>query len=237
MTDIHCHLLFGIDDGAKTIEESIEVLRDMERAGYDNIILTPHYIEDSTYQSTRENNLKRLSLLRRAVKYYDIRIRLYLGNEIYINDDIESLLDNNIISSLNDTNYLLIELPMSGKYDGYIGIFKELINKGYKVVLAHPERYKSFQADFSKIYALEKIGVYFQCNIDSIVGRYGEEAEKMVKKMLKEKKIAFLATDIHHKKHDYNSWREAKEIALHYISEREYNILVNENPGMLVGYY
>lgn len=235
MTDIHSHLIYGVDDGAKTLEESIEILSDLKKCGYDNIILTPHYIKDSTYQSTKEENLKKLKVLRAALKYYNIDLNLYLGNEIYIDDNIYELLQSGKITSLNNTRYLLIELPMSGIYDEYKEIFISLMKKGYRVILAHPERYKSFQEDFNKIYELESIGVYFQSNLDSIVGKYGENAEKIIKRLLKEKKIAFLASDIHHKKHDYDKWKTAKEIALKYITEEEYNILVNENPSQLIG--
>ena len=80
----------------------------------------------------------------------------------------------------------------------------------------------------------EKIGVYFQSNIDSLVGRYGIDAENTIKRLLKERKISFLATDIHHRKHDYNVWNQARDIALKFISEKEFDILVNINPSKLV---
>lgn len=234
MTDIHNHLLYGIDDGSKSIEESIEVLKEMKKCGFDNIILTPHYIKDSKYNSSKKNNLEKMKNLQEALDNENININLYLGNEIFINENIYELLMREEINSLNETNYLLIELPMSGEYDDYKEIFKDLINKGYHVVLAHPERYHSFQKDFNKIYELNKMGVYFQCNLDSIIGGYGENAEKTIKRLLKEKKVAFLATDIHHKKHDYTKWQRAKLVALKYLSEKEFDLITNKNPGQLI---
>lgn len=234
MVDIHNHLLYGIDDGSKSLEESIDVLRDLEENGYTDVILTPHYIKDSRYSNTREDNLRRLEVLKEEIKRNNISINLYLGNEIFMDDDINSLLENDIISSLNNTNYLLIELPMSGEYSGYQEIFKYLLSKGYKVVLAHPERYISFQEDFNKVYELEDIGVYFQSNIDSLIGKYGPAAEKTLRRLLKENKISFLATDIHHKKHNYNNWKDAKKIALEYVTEEVYDILTRVNPSQLV---
>ena len=234
MIDIHCHLIYGVDDGSKSLEESVDVLRDLKRSGFDSVILTPHYIKDSTYKSSRENNLRKLEILKKAIKDCNIDINLYLGNEIYIDEDITDLLENGTISSLNNSGYLLIELPMSGDYPDYKDIFRYILNKGYRVILAHPERYVSFQKDFNKVYELERLGIYFQSNLDSILGRYGEAAEKTVKRLLKEKKIAFLATDIHHKKHDYHKWEEAKNIALKYISKREWEIITKENPSQLI---
>lgn len=234
MTDIHCHLLYGIDDGSKSIEESVDVLRDLEQYGYKNVILTPHYIKDSNYNSKASENFKRLKILREALVQNNVNIKLFLGNEIYMDDDIYDLLRNREIYSLNGTEYILVELPMSGEYPNYEEVFKDLISKGCKVILAHPERYLSFQKNFDYIYELEKIGVFFQSNIDSLVGKYGEAAKTMIKRLLKEKKIAFLATDIHHKKHDYKVWDEARDIALKFISAEEYNILVNVNPSKLI---
>ena len=235
MVDIHNHLLYGIDDGSKSIEESIDVLKDLEQVGYTDIILTPHYITDSRYDSSRDNNLERLEILKKEVKENNININLYLGNEIFIDDNIYELLKEDLISSLNDTDYLLIELPLSGEFSGYLEVFKYLIQKGYNVILAHPERYISFQDDFNKIYELENIGVYFQSNIDSLVGKYGPKAEEMIIRLLKENKLSFLATDIHSKKHDYNIWKLAKNKALRYVTEEVYNVLVNGNPSQLVG--
>ena len=234
MIDIHCHLLYGVDDGASNIEESIDVLKDLANNGYSDVILTPHYIKDTKYSSTRINNYNKLKELRRALKINNINIKLHLGNEIYIDEDIYKLLAEGVISTLNNTRFILIELPMSGEYEGYKYILEDLINKGCQVILAHPERYASFQEDFSKIYELENMGVYFQSNLDSIIGGYGQAAEKMMERLLAEKIISFLATDIHHKKHDYNKWIKAKQKALEYISEEEFNILVYENPKALV---
>ena len=234
MTDIHCHLLYGIDDGSRSIEESVEVLRDLASCGYKNIILTPHYIKDSTYNSSAKENFKRLKILKEALYQNNININLYLGNEIYMDDDILDLLLRKEAYTLNGSQFLLVELPMSGEYPGYEEVFKELMSHGCKIILAHPERYLCFQKNFDYIYELAKMGVYFQGNIESIIGKYGEGAKVMIKRLLKEKRLAFLATDIHHKKHDYKDYDRAKDEILKIITKEEYNILVNINPGRLV---
>ena len=234
MVDIHNHLLYGIDDGSKSLEDSIDVLKDLEMVGITDIILTPHFIPDSSYSNPRSDNLKRLEVLKEELKKNKIAINLYLGNELFMDDNLLDYLNSNMASALNNTNYLLIELPMSGEYPGYQEVFKYILNKGYKIILAHPERYISFQEDFNKIYELEDMGVYFQGNIDSIVGKYGPAAEKVIIRLLKENLLSFLATDIHHKKHDYNRWDKAKRIALNYVSEEVYDTLTRINPSQLV---
>lgn len=235
MIDIHNHLLFGIDDGSKTIEESVDVLRNMEKCGYTDIILTPHYIDGSKYSNKKDDNLKRLDILKNELKKNNIFINLYLGNEIYIDEDIKKYLKKNYISSLNNTEYLLIELPMSGEFAGYQEIFKDLIMDGYKVILAHPERYLTFQDDYDLIYELKDMGVLFQCNIDSLVGKYGPYAKDTLIKLLNDGHVSFLATDIHHTKHDFDIWKTAEKIALKYISSEDFKVLTKTNPSQLIG--
>ena len=234
MIDIHNHLLYGIDDGSRSIDESIDVLKDLESVGFTDIILTPHYISGSKYNNSASKNYRLLRTLKEKVKENNININLYLGNEVFIDEDIMELIEKYEIYPLNGSNYLLVELPLSGEYDGYVEIFSDLIDKGCNVVLAHPERYLSFQKDYNKIIELEKIGVLFQANFGSLLGKYGDGAKKLIRRLLKEKKLAFLATDIHHKKHDLRDFDRAKKQALKYINEYEFNILVNRNPSLLL---
>ena len=233
MIDTHSHILYGIDDGSRNIEESINIIKSYNEIGIKNIILTPHYIKDTSYMSPRQNNLKILENLKKSLKENNINTNLYLGNEIYIDKDITKLLEQNEINSLNNTKYLLIELPMSGKKEGYYDIFLDLINKGYKVVLAHPERYKSFQQDFEKVYELEDIGVLFQCNIGSIVGEYGTSAKKVMKRMLKENLVYMLGTDVHRYK-DYDFIIKANKKIKKYTKKEQYIKIIKENAKELL---
>ena len=234
MIDVHSHLLYGIDDGSKSIDESISIIKYLNEIGIKDIIITPHYINYSSYNSTKENNLMLLSKLKEEIKKNNINTNLYLGNEIYIDENISELIKNNIISSLNDSKYLLIELPMSGEKENYIDIFSDLINEGYIVVLAHPERYTSFQKDFNKIYELNDIGVLFQCNIGSIIGEYGKSPKKVLKRMLKEDLVFMFGTDIHHKKDDNNFLDKAKKKLKKYISEEKLDDLLENNAKKII---
>ena len=234
MIDIHNHLLFDTDDGVKTIEESLDVLKDLENYGFTDIILTPHYISGTKYSNSIKDNYKKLKELRLRLDELGLNINLYLGNEIHIDEDIIDNLKKGYISTMNGTRYILVELPMTGEYEGYIDLFKDLISKGCIVILAHPERYTSIQDNFDLLYELKDIGVLFQSNIDSIIGKYGDIASNTIIRMLKERLVNFLAKDIHKKKTNYNKWKIAKLIALKYISEEEYNILINENPSFLI---
>lgn len=234
MIDIHSHLLFGVDDGSRTLEESVHVIKKLSEVGYTDIILTPHYINDSTYVSTREENLDVLKRLKVGLIRNNVDVNLYLGNEIYIDSEIANLLKNNIISSLNDTKYLLIELPMSGENEIYYDVFLDLINMGYKVILAHPERYISFQKDFNKIYELKELGVLLQSNVGSVLGDYGRGAKKTIKRLLKENLITFMGTDIHHNKEEYTFVLKAKKKMGKYLTQKQINNIFENNAKVLL---
>ena len=122
MKEIHCHILPTIDDGSKSLEMSYEILKSAKEAGINDIILTPHYVEMSKYVSNRENNLKVLNELKEFTK--EIDINLYLGNEVYINYNILELLEKGEISTLNNSRYMLIELPLNSKFNNTKSVLK-----------------------------------------------------------------------------------------------------------------
>ena len=192
MTDIHTHILFGIDDGSKSMEESLEMINKLSFLGFNNIVCTPHFIEGTVYCSSCEANKKMINELQKHTK-----TNLVLGNEVYINTRIDTFINNGYIQPIGE-NYLLIELPMNNEINDAVDIFYELKIKGYKVILAHPERYSFFQDNYQMIDKYHKLGILFQCNYGSIDGIYGYEAEKLLIYLLKKGWVHFLATDVHH---------------------------------------
>lgn len=197
MTDVHSHILFGIDDGSRTISESIELLKKLKSVGFNNVILTPHFILDSTYNSNYESNIKIYNELKERLISENIDINIYLGNEIFIDKNVPTLLEKNIITSLNGTKYVLVEFPMHNKLLNIEDILYEIRSKGYEVVIAHPERYDAFKEDYSIVDTLREDGFLFQSNYSSILGYYGKDSIKLLKYMLKRHYIDFLGTDIH----------------------------------------
>ena len=234
MIDIHSHLIYGVDDGSNNIDTSIDILSSLADVGITDIILTPHYIAETKYTSSKMNNIKKYNELKDELKKKEIDINIYLGNEIYIDENILDNIKNNEICSLNNTEYILVELPMSGIYDDYQDLFHSLMDIGFKIVLAHPERYVSFQNDYNKIDEMVNMGVLLQCNIDSILGAYGRSAKKTVKYILKNKYISFIGTDIHSKKNNYNYIEKAKNKFKRYLSDDEINNIFNINAKNII---
>ena len=197
MTDVHSHILFGIDDGSRTISESVELLKKLKSVGFNNVILTPHFILDSTYNSNYESNIKIYNELKERLIDENIDINIYLGNEIFIDKNVPTLLEKNIITSLNGTKYVLVEFPMHNKLLNIEDMLYEIRSRGYEVVIAHPERYDAFKEDYSIVDTLREDGFLFQSNYSSILGYYGKDSIKLLKYMLKRHYIDFLGTDIH----------------------------------------
>ena len=234
MIDIHSHLIYGVDDGSKDIETSIDILDNLSKNGVTDIILTPHYITDTNYVSSKMDNIKKLIELKTEVKKQGININLYIGNEIYIDPNILELIKENKMCTLNNTEYILVELPMSGNYQDYQEIFENLIRIGFKVILAHPERYAAFQKDLNRINEMVNMGVLLQCNIDSILGYYGKSAKKTIKYILKNKLVSFVGTDIHSKKNDYSYIEKAKNKFRKYLTDEEIENVFNNNASKIV---
>lgn len=197
MTDVHSHILFGIDDGSRTVSESVELLKKLKSVGFNNVILTPHFILDSTYNSNYESNIKIYNELKERLINENIDINIYLGNEIFIDKNVPTLLEKNIITSLNETKYVLVEFPMHNKLLNLEDMLYEIRSRGYEVVIAHPERYDAFKEDYSIVDTLREDGFLFQSNYSSILGYYGKDSIKLLKYMLKRHYIDFLGTDIH----------------------------------------
>ena len=195
MKEMHCHILPTIDDGSKSLEMSYEILKCAKEVGIKDIILTPHYVEMSKYVSNRENNLKILNELKEFTKEMDIN--LYLGNEVYINYNILELLKKGEISTLNNSRYMLIELPLNSKFNNTKSVFIELINHGITPILAHPERYTEYKNDIDFFFELRELGVLMQINYPSLLGYYGSCAKKQAKRLLKANLVSFVGSDTH----------------------------------------
>lgn len=198
MIDIHSHILPGVDDGAADLDASVELVRELASAGVTDIIATPHYVDETNYVSEVATNTKLLKKLETRLKKEKLDVRVFLGNEIYISNRILGLLTSEEITPLADSKYLLVELPLSGEFPSYYDVFLELIREGYKVILAHPERYATFQKDFNLAVELYDMGVLLQCNAGSFIGHYGKAARKVAEKLAKNDMIFAVATDIHH---------------------------------------
>ena len=196
MIDFHSHILPQIDDGSKSFEETIKMLEEARDVGFKKIISTSHYME-KYYEVDEEQRLQ----LIKQINFQDIE--LYLGSEIYVTNEIVQLLKDKKASTINESRYVLYELPMHSKNMNDKEIIYRLVENGYIPIIAHPERYSYVQEDTEYVEELAEMGALFQSNYGSIIGMYGDKAKKTVKKLLKQDLIHFLGSDVHRSEQIY----------------------------------
>lgn len=198
MIDIHSHLIPKVDDGAKSPEETIELIKEAREAGITDIILTPHYIINS-YEQNAETLILLKDKLQQIINSENIKVNLHIGMEVYITDNLVEILKQNKILTLAGSKYLLMELPLNTNVQYLDMVIFKLIENNIIPIIAHPERYKFVQEDPSKVRELIESGCLIQSNIGSILGIYGKKAKKTIKYLLKNDLINFIATDTHRK--------------------------------------
>ena len=196
MIDIHSHILNNVDDGSDSLSNSIDILKKAERAGFTDIILTPHYIEEY-YENTKSIIKEKIEVLKNEVYNENIIIELHQGNEILLSENTLDLLNEIKISTLANSRYILFELPFSNKMLNLGQLVYDIRACGYIPILAHPERYTYIQEDPSSITEIINYGVFIQSNYGSFAGQYGKTAKKTAEILLENHIIHFLGSDTH----------------------------------------
>lgn len=233
--DIHSHILYGIDDGSKSIEESINIIKEHIKMGFTDIVVTPHYIENSKYETNNIDKENILKTLKQELKKQNININLYLGNEVFVNNNLEELLKKKEISTINNSKYLLIEFPMNEKPKDINNIIYELKIKGIIPIIAHPERYDYVEKNPNLVLEWIEEGALLQSNYGSIIGVYGSGPQKTIKKLLKKDLIEFLATDIHYPNNKiYLNMDKIRKKLKKLITEERFIELTNTNPKKII---
>ncbi len=233
MIDIHNHSLPGVDDGAKTMEEAIANIKYLKSKGFKSFVLSSHYIVNTKYSSSVEDRKGILEQLKKSLE--DDEIKLYLGNEVYINkgEVILDLLKRGQIRTPKGSRYILVELPLDHRLRHLENIICDLNVAGLVPVIAHPERYTYIQEDFEKIYDLLEFDCRLQCNLTSITGHYGPRAKKIVKRLIKEHLVSFIATDFHHLHREDTVGKALKKLRK-IMSESEMSTVLEVNPRIML---
>lgn len=228
MIDFHSHIVYRVDDGAETIEDSIRILKLAESAGFEKIILTPHYMQDY-YEIQKDEIKQRIELIKEKCKEENINVSLYQANEIYITNHMSELLQEGIASSINNSKYVLFELPMNEEPANLLEVIYSLLENEKTPIIAHPERYTYIQKEPNKLLDLIENGVLFQTNYGSILGQYGKEIQKTANLLLEHNFIHFLGSDVHKTGNIYGHIDEIKKQLRKIISEEKIEELTQKN--------
>jgi protein-tyrosine phosphatase len=199
-TDMHSHLLPGIDDGSPDMETSLELIRRMMQLGFKKFITTPHIMWEM-YKNTPAIINEKLELVREALKKEGIDVEINAAAEYFLDDHVEELLSQKQKLLTVYDNMVLVEFSLASQPYNIKDVLFEMTMQGYQPIIAHPERYIYFEQAKDFYDELKDSGYYFQLNTNSLSGYYGKSAEKLAQYLLKKDYYNFLGSDLHHFRH------------------------------------
>ncbi len=199
--DMHSHLLPGIDDGAPTLEESIQLILHLQEMGYRKFLTTPHIFWDM-YKNTPEIISEKLALVRSELKARQIDVEIDAAAEYYCDEHFESLIEQEKLLTFGKSKKLvLFEISFA---DENINLGRAIFNMrlaGYQPILAHPERYEYWHGNFEKYQSMIDKDVLLQVNINSLTGQYGPNCQRISERLIDKGMVSFIGTDCHHMGH------------------------------------
>lgn len=234
MIDIHSHLLVGVDDGCDTLAKSRELLIEAINEGISDVCLTPHFSRVDEYMCKVDVLKRRFEQLKEYC--VDLKVNLYLGNELMIENDLDELLLANQVLSLNNSKYVLVEFPFDGYKSEYDEYLMNIALSGYKIIIAHPDRYP-YSIDNPEKYIERKWinnGYYIQCNQNSL---NDSKRRKLVFDLIENKQVHFICSDAHNKQrplslknaYDVIAKKFNKEVSDILFERNARHVLNNEN--------
>lgn len=199
-TDIHSHLLPGIDDGAKDLETSLQLIRGLKELGYQKLITTPHIIWDM-YRNTPAIINDKLELVQEAIKKEGIEIEIQAAAEYFLDEHVEELLKTREPLLTISGNKVLVEFSLAFPSLNIKDILFDMQMLGYQPVIAHPERYIYLQENKEFYRELKDIGCLFQLNLLALSGFYGRSVKDLAEYLLNNDFYDLVGTDLHHSRH------------------------------------
>lgn len=194
--DRHSHILYGVDDGIATLEDSLRCIEYYENHGLSDLWLTPHVMEDVPNSTERlKARFAEVEQAYKAVEDSDhLKVKLHLAAEYMLDNEFENRLDARDLLTMEDNMVLVETSTWAGPVD-LINTLSRIMSAGYRPLLAHPERYHYMKPeDYDKIH---EMGVYMQLNLASVIGGYGENAQKRAKSLIEKGYYSYFGSDCH----------------------------------------
>lgn len=184
LIDLHCHMLPGVDDGAKDLPFALEMARAAVKENISHILLTPHHM-DGDYTNHKRDVLVRVANFQSSLKNAGIPLTVFPGQEVHLTGELLQAIDQDDILFMDEGGrYLLLELPHSGVPEYTQDMIFELLARGITPVIAHPERNHGFQKHPDKLYDFVEMGCLTQLTSSSYLGIFGKDVEKLTEKMI-----------------------------------------------------
>jgi tyrosine-protein phosphatase YwqE len=198
--DMHSHLLPGLDDGLKTMEETVAYVKELHKLGYQKLICTPHILSD-VHPNTPEMILPRLAEVQQALKENNVPVEIEAAAEYMIDHEFEQLVKSGKKLLTFGKNFILVEMSYLAASPNIDHVIFDLRVAGLQPIIAHPERYNYYHHQFNQYKKLKDNGCWFQVNLLSLAGYYGKHIKKVAEKLIAENMIDLVGTDMHHANH------------------------------------
>jgi tyrosine-protein phosphatase YwqE len=212
--DMHSHLLPNLDDGLETMEQTLEFAKEMQQLGYKKIICTPHILPE-VHDNSPETILSRLAEVRKAFKENDINIQIDAAAEYMVGPEFhQSILKGDKLLTMGN-NHILIEMSYAAPSQNIAEVIFDLRIRGYRPILAHPERYNYYLGNPGVYEDFIGRGCLLQLNLLSLTGYYGKPIQKAAEYLMKNELVSFIGTDMHHQNHLEMTKQIATSIKFH----------------------
>ncbi|MGN0384007.1 MAG: tyrosine-protein phosphatase [Eubacterium sp.] len=232
MIDLHAHILPFMDDGSSSMDESIQMAQTAVQSGVTAIAVTPHsYADEDYFADIYEKVIKQFE---NELYNNNIDLKIYPSMEILACTDMIKLLDEGIFKTINNTEYVLVEFDFDEGMWMIKNYISDLIDAGYRPIIAHPERYKVLQRNFNFIYELIMKGCLMQLNKGSVFGRFGMRSQQMAWAMLENEMVHIIASDAHTSKVRTTDMSMIRNVLVNEFSEEYANLLLRDNPYKIV---
>jgi len=197
--DMHSHILPGIDDGAKTLNDSLILAQRFKSLGFRKLVATPHIMADY-FRNTPATVHKALDILREGLLQNNIDLEVDAAAEYYLDETFENKIQKKEVLTFGK-NFLLFELSYINAPHNLFEVIKKIQDAGYQPVLAHPERYPYYYNSIESHQQIRETGCFLQLNTISLTGYYGKNSKQTAEELIDNYCVDFLGTDMHHVRH------------------------------------
>jgi len=234
MTDIHCHILHGIDDGPKDLDTALGLCYLAMENGIDKIIATPHLTRLTDLEDFIKVRDQKLSELRAELAKRELLLEIYPGAEVFASDDLLYPLPLGQ-ASLNNSRYLLVEFAFFGlSFSTVLRYIEEILNRDLVPVVAHPERYSFLQIQYDRVNFLMDMGVLFQINAGSLASMGSKDEFDLAYEMVLKHAANFIGTDAHSLRNRPNELLRMIRSFPPNISQRGLDRMLNQAPQAVI---
>lgn len=232
MYDIHSHILYGIDDGAATKEDSLIMAKAAVAEGITKIVATPHH-KNGYFENYKKGIEGQVKELNRLFQEHDIALEVLPGQEVRIHEKLLKDLDKDEILTINHTRYLLLELPFYTIPEYTLQMIEQLNERGIVPIIAHPERQRTIREDIELIRPFVEKGALTQITAGSLIGEFGEEAEQFSHELIKHQLGHIIATDAHDVGRRGFVMNEALQVVKEHYGNEQYEVFISNNKKII----